>query len=44
MRTSALLYFQLGKADQAQQELQSEKAEFPESAVFIDRLLANLSR
>lgn len=38
------LYFQVGKADQAQQEFVSEKAEFPESAVFIDRLLANLSR
>jgi hypothetical protein len=38
------LYFQLGKADQARQELQSEKAEFPESAVFVDRLLANLSK
>lgn len=38
------LYYQLGKADQAQQEFQSEKAEFPESAVFIDRLVANISR
>ena len=38
------LYFQLGKLDQAQQELQTEKAEFPESAVFVDRLLANLKR
>ena len=38
------LYFQLGKLDQAQQELETEKANFPESAVFIDRLLANLRK
>lgn len=38
------LYFQVGKADQAQQEFAAERAEFPESAVFIDRLLANLAR
>jgi hypothetical protein len=38
------LYYQLGKADQARQELLTEKAEFPESAVFMDRLLANLER
>ena len=38
------LYFQLGKLDQAQQELETEKARFPESAVFIDRLLANLRK
>lgn len=38
------LYFQLGKLDQARQELETEKAEFPESAVFIDRLLANLKK
>src|SRR5690348_11444306 len=31
------LYFQLGKMDQAQQELKTEKAEFPESTVFVDR-------
>jgi hypothetical protein len=36
------LYSELGKLDQARQELQTEKAEFPESAVFTDRLLANL--
>ena len=40
----ATLYFQLGKADQARQELLTEKAEFPESAVFVDRLVANLKR
>jgi len=39
-----LLYYQLGKSDQALQELGREKAEFPESAVFIDHLLGNLSR
>jgi len=38
------LYFQLGKADQALQEFATEKAEFPESAVFIDRLMNNLKR
>lgn len=38
------LYFQLGKSDQARQEFETEKAEFPESAVFMDRLLANLNR
>lgn len=38
------LYFQLGKLDQAQQELETEKARFPESAVFIDRLLGNLRK
>jgi hypothetical protein len=36
------LYFRLGKFDQAWQELETEKAEFPESAVFINRLLTNL--
>lgn len=38
------LYFQLGKLDQAQQEFETEKANFPESAVFMDRLLANLKK
>lgn len=36
------LYFQFGKFDQAWQELETEEAEFPESAVFINRLLTNL--
>lgn len=36
------LYATIGKTDQAQQELRTEKAEFPESAIFVDRLLANL--
>ena len=38
------LYFQLGKADQAQQEFVTEKAQFPESAVFMDRLLAKMKK
>jgi hypothetical protein len=38
------LYYQLGKTDAAHQELLTEKAEFPESGVFMDRLLANLAR
>lgn len=38
------LYYQLGKPDQARQELMTEKAEFPESSVFVDRLIANLKK
>lgn len=38
------LYYQLGKVDQARQELETEKAKFPESAVFMDRLLGNLAK
>lgn len=38
------LYFQLGKLDQARQEFETEKAQFPESAVFMDRLLATLNK
>jgi hypothetical protein len=38
------LYYQLGKADQARQELMTEKAQFPESAVLMDRLLVNLKK
>lgn len=38
------LYFQIGKLDQALQEFATEKAEFPESAVLIDRLVGNLER
>lgn len=38
------LYFQLGKSDQARQEFMTEKAEFPESAVLMDRLLGNLNK
>lgn len=35
------LYAQMGKNDQARQEYEKEKQQFPESAVFIDRLLGN---
>jgi hypothetical protein len=38
----AYLYYETGKTDQARQELLTEKAEFPESTVIMDRLLANL--
>ena len=38
------LYYQLGKRDQARQQFETEKASFPESAVFMDRLLANLDK
>jgi hypothetical protein len=38
------LYSELGKKDQAMQEFETEKSLFPESAVFMDRLLANLKK
>ena len=38
------LYVQLGKADAARQEFETEKSLFPESAVFMDRLLKNLAK
>ena len=38
------LYVQLGKSDQARQAFETEKVNFPESAVFMDRLLANLNK
>jgi hypothetical protein len=38
------LYFQLGKSDQARQEFMTEKAQFPESTVLMDRLLGSLSK
>ena len=38
------LYVQLRKADQARQEFETERANFPESAVLMDRLLANLNK
>jgi hypothetical protein len=40
----ATLYYQTGKSDQAHQELLTEKAEFPESGAFVDRLNANLKK
>jgi len=38
------LYYQTGKLDQAQQEFLTEKGEFPESGVFMDRMLAGLKK
>lgn len=38
------LYYMLGKPEQAKQEFQTEKASFPESGVFIDRMLSNLEK
>ena len=37
------LYYQTGKLDQARQEFETEKANFPESSVYMDRFLAKLS-
>jgi hypothetical protein len=39
-----VLYFQKGDAEKAYEELIKEKAAYPESAVFIDRLLENLKK
>lgn len=36
------LYYQNGKADQALQSFSDEKSLYPESAVFMDRLIAQL--
>jgi hypothetical protein len=36
------VYFQLGKLDLTKREFESEKKLFPESTVFMDRMLANL--
>lgn len=38
------LYYQLGQADNARQQFEAEKAQFPESGVFMDRMLANLGK
>lgn len=38
------LYYQLGKLDQAREQFETEKAEFPESAVFMNRLLARFGQ
>jgi hypothetical protein len=35
-------YYQLGRTDEAQKHFATEKALFPESTVFIDRMLAKL--
>ena len=37
------LYYAIGRADQARQEFETEKARFPESTVFMDRLLSRLT-
>ncbi len=38
------LYYQTGKLDEARQEFKTEKAAFPESTVFMDRLLAKFQK
>ena len=38
------LYYELGKTDQAKQQFETEKASFPESAVYMDRLLAKFEK
>jgi hypothetical protein len=38
------LYYEMGDLIQARQQFLTEKAEFPESAVFVDRLIANLAK
>lgn len=38
------LYFQLGRSDQALQEFNTEKAQFPESAVLMNRLIAKVKK
>lgn len=39
-----MLYFQVGKDDQGVQELRTEKALFPESASYMDFLLAKAQK
>ena len=38
------LYFQAGKADQAVQSFNTEKALFPESTVYMNRLIAQIKK
>ncbi len=38
------LYFQTGKNDQAYQSFQTEKSLFPESAVYMDRVLTKIRK
>jgi hypothetical protein len=38
-----MMYFRAGRSDTARRELEAEKEAFPESAVLVDRLLANVS-
>lgn len=37
------LYFQIGKLDQARQSFATEKSLFPESAIYMNRVLAKLT-
>lgn len=38
------LYFQLGKTDQALQSFVTEKTLFPESTIYMDRLIARIKQ
>ena len=38
------LYYQMGKSDLAVQEFDKEKAQFPEATLFMDRLIAKLTK
>jgi len=38
------LYLQIGRVDEGRHELLNEKTQYPESGVFVDRLLANLKK
>jgi hypothetical protein len=38
------LYYQTGKPELARQEFENEKKLFPESSVFMDRMLGNLTQ
>ena len=38
------LYYTIGKGDQARQEFETEKTNFPESTVFMDRMIASLNK
>lgn len=38
------LYLQIGRVDEGRRELLTEKTQYPESGVFVDRLLANLQK
>lgn len=37
-------YYQTGKVEEARHEFELEKQQFPESSVFMDRLLNNLAK
>ena len=37
-------YLQIGRVDEGRRELLNEKTQYPESGVFVDRLLANLKK